>query len=189
MNSTRPNWWTVNIGSGHGLVPSGNKPLSQSIWTQIYMTSLGHNELINEQSVWISIIVNTQIRTTHAVTFRFHNGKVRKTTEMCPGINYLSKSIYEYNKTHVNQSTIHDTFIFIHGGSYLLKPKTSLELVRVQPEIQWDIICICNIVCAPSLQSCLRSCHGWNAPSWRFLSLVLNFLKKHKKCLCIISQN
>ena len=26
MDATRPHWWLVNIGSGNGLVPSGNKP-------------------------------------------------------------------------------------------------------------------------------------------------------------------
>ena len=38
----------VNIGSGNGLVPSGNKPLSEPMLTQIcrHMTSLGHNELV-----------------------------------------------------------------------------------------------------------------------------------------------
>ena len=29
MNASSPYWWEVNIGSGNGLVPSGNKPLSQ----------------------------------------------------------------------------------------------------------------------------------------------------------------
>ena len=42
-------WWSVNIGSGNGLVPSGNKPLPKPMLTQIswrHMVSLGHNELI-----------------------------------------------------------------------------------------------------------------------------------------------
>ena len=29
MNATGPCWWSVNIGSGSGLVPSGNKPLPE----------------------------------------------------------------------------------------------------------------------------------------------------------------
>ena len=33
----------VNIGSGNGLVPSGNKPLPEPMLTQ--MVYLGHNEL------------------------------------------------------------------------------------------------------------------------------------------------
>ena len=40
-------WWSVNIGSGNGLMPSGNKPLPEPMLTQISveMASLGHNEL------------------------------------------------------------------------------------------------------------------------------------------------
>ena len=34
MNVTRLHWW-VNIGSGNGLVPSGNKPLPEPMLTQI----------------------------------------------------------------------------------------------------------------------------------------------------------
>ena len=52
--STEPHWWSVNIGSGNGLVPSGNKPLPESVLTaptshylsQCYhMASLGYDEL------------------------------------------------------------------------------------------------------------------------------------------------
>ena len=42
-------WWSVNIGSGNGLVPSGNKPLPEPMLTQIscrHLASLGPNELI-----------------------------------------------------------------------------------------------------------------------------------------------
>ena len=31
---TGPHWWKVNIGSGNGLVPSGNKPLPEPMLTQ-----------------------------------------------------------------------------------------------------------------------------------------------------------
>ena len=45
---TEPQRWEVNIGSGNGLVPSGNKPLPEPILTQIYvamhMASPGHNK-------------------------------------------------------------------------------------------------------------------------------------------------
>ena len=34
MNSTGPYCWKVNIGSGNGLVPSGNKPLPEPMLTQ-----------------------------------------------------------------------------------------------------------------------------------------------------------
>ena len=35
MNVTRLHWWSVNIGSGNCLVPSGNKPLPEPKLTQI----------------------------------------------------------------------------------------------------------------------------------------------------------
>ena len=39
MIDTRPYLWLVNIGSGNGLVPSGNKPLPEPMLTQIYVVS------------------------------------------------------------------------------------------------------------------------------------------------------
>ena len=49
VNVTGLHWWSVNIGSGNGLVPWGNKPLSEPMLTQIscrHMASLGHNKLM-----------------------------------------------------------------------------------------------------------------------------------------------
>ena len=34
---TAPYWWSVNIVSDNGLVPSGNKPLPESVLTHIYV--------------------------------------------------------------------------------------------------------------------------------------------------------
>ena len=46
VNATRQNWWFVNIGSGNGLVPSGNKPLPETTSTKLDTVSpLGHNGL------------------------------------------------------------------------------------------------------------------------------------------------
>ena len=47
MNVIGLQWWSVNIGSGNGLVPSGNKPLPGPMLTQIcrHMASIDHNEL------------------------------------------------------------------------------------------------------------------------------------------------
>ena len=39
---TEPLWWLVNIGSGNGLVPSGNKPLPEPMLTQIYVARWHH---------------------------------------------------------------------------------------------------------------------------------------------------
>ena len=38
VNAKKPHQWEVNIGSGNGLVPSGNKPLPEPILTQICVT-------------------------------------------------------------------------------------------------------------------------------------------------------
>ena len=42
MNVTGLHWWSVNIGSGNGLVPSGNKPLPEPMLTQISVTICHH---------------------------------------------------------------------------------------------------------------------------------------------------
>ena len=44
MSQDFTQWW-VNFGSGNGLVPSGIKQLPEQMLTQIYVASLGHNEL------------------------------------------------------------------------------------------------------------------------------------------------
>ena len=45
MNITGPFWWWVNIGSGIGLVPSGNQPLPESMLTKIFVTMQRQNSL------------------------------------------------------------------------------------------------------------------------------------------------
>ena len=42
MNGRGPHWWLVNIGSGNGLVPSGNKPLPEPKLTHIYVAIWHH---------------------------------------------------------------------------------------------------------------------------------------------------
>ena len=42
MNVTGLHWWSVNIGSGNGLVPAGNKPLPEQILTEIYVAIWHH---------------------------------------------------------------------------------------------------------------------------------------------------
>ena len=45
VNVTIPHRSSVNIGSGYGLMPSGSKPLPESMLTKFYhMASLGHNQ-------------------------------------------------------------------------------------------------------------------------------------------------
>ena len=42
MNVTGLHWWSVNIGSGNGLVPSGNKPLPEPRSTQFSVAMWRH---------------------------------------------------------------------------------------------------------------------------------------------------
>ena len=42
MNVTGPHWWSVNIGSGNDLVPSGNKQLTGPMLTQIFVAIWRH---------------------------------------------------------------------------------------------------------------------------------------------------
>ena len=48
MNATRPYWWLVNIGSGNGLVPSGNKPLPEPMLTQINVAKCSGINVLND---------------------------------------------------------------------------------------------------------------------------------------------
>ena len=49
---SEPHWWYVNIGSGYGLVPSGNKPLPELMFTQFNLAIWGHSELTD---TWVNI--------------------------------------------------------------------------------------------------------------------------------------
>ena len=42
VNVTEPIWWGAHIGSGDGLVPSGNKPLPEPMLTQTYVAIWRH---------------------------------------------------------------------------------------------------------------------------------------------------
>ena len=72
MNATGPSWRQVNIGSGNGLVPSGDKSLPEpAIWQQAitrisvdqdlrHMASLGPNELRQVTATHLKIAVEFQ---------------------------------------------------------------------------------------------------------------------------------
>ena len=65
MNVTGLRWWSVNIGSGYGLVPSGNKPLPNVTGANVdpdlsrHMALLGHNELKHKAEPYIKHIKAT----------------------------------------------------------------------------------------------------------------------------------
>ena len=70
MNVTGLHWWSVNIGSCNGLVPSGNKPLPEPKLTQISFALWCHlatmcNGLPISQSWHIFIICGQLIKVTH----------------------------------------------------------------------------------------------------------------------------
>ena len=48
--------WKVNIGSGNGLVPSGNKPLPEPILTQIFVAIWRHLVKTKSSKVWSGVI-------------------------------------------------------------------------------------------------------------------------------------
>ena len=50
-NATECHSWEVNIGTGNGLVPSGNKPLHIPMLTEIYVVIWRHNEFILQASL------------------------------------------------------------------------------------------------------------------------------------------
>ena len=59
MNVTGLNLWSVNIGSGNGLVPSGNKPLPEQMLTQIsvaikpqWVKTIGLDMFITELTIF-----------------------------------------------------------------------------------------------------------------------------------------
>ena len=75
MNVTGLHWPSFNIGSGNGLVPSGNKPLPEPMlaMTQIsccHMASLGHNEL-SLIPAWISNHMPSKV--CDRITYPFPN--------------------------------------------------------------------------------------------------------------------
>ena len=52
IDATGPYWWSVNLGSGNGLVPLDNKPLPEPMLTQIYVTStIGMNVIVEETRI------------------------------------------------------------------------------------------------------------------------------------------
>ena len=54
MNATKPNLWEVNIGSGNGLVPSGTKPLTERMLTQISVATWRHWALLRPSyAIWL----------------------------------------------------------------------------------------------------------------------------------------
>ena len=54
MNVTGLHWWPVNIGSGNGLLPSGNKPLPEPMVTQIFVARKGMSFVYLHHSIVVS---------------------------------------------------------------------------------------------------------------------------------------
>ena len=53
LNATRPHWWQVKIGSGNGLVSSGNTPLSQPMFPR----SVSPYDVTRPQWVTVNLIL------------------------------------------------------------------------------------------------------------------------------------
>ena len=56
LNATGLYWWQVNIVSGNGLVPTGNKPLHEPMLTQIYVKG-NHNQYRDRANLTNSAIM------------------------------------------------------------------------------------------------------------------------------------
>ena len=56
INATESQWWYVNIASGDGLLPSGNKPLPESMLTQISFVIDGIR-----MPQWINVVGNAKV--------------------------------------------------------------------------------------------------------------------------------
>ena len=54
VNNAGPHWWKVNIGSGNGLVSSGNKPLPGPMLTEVHDTKRRHlaTERVERNFYW-----------------------------------------------------------------------------------------------------------------------------------------
>ena len=63
FNATEPFWWYVNIDSGNGLMPSGNKPLTEPMMTLIdgITTPQSVNSFTGPSATMISITINGNI--------------------------------------------------------------------------------------------------------------------------------
>ena len=75
-----PHWWQVNIGSGNGLVPSGNKPLPEPMLTQIYVTIWLHQATMsqdicshNDDEVWILFLYTPMLKKVNTACHLFIN--------------------------------------------------------------------------------------------------------------------
>ena len=85
MNAIGPYWWLV-IGSGNGLVPSGNKPLSES---QCWPRSLSPYDVIGPQ--WVNDVT--------WLTLRLKS----------PGTRLLAEQFYLFKLTSKETSNVHIT--------------------------------------------------------------------------------
>ena len=72
MNATKPYWWSVNIGSGNGLVPSGNKPLPEPMLTQIYVVNL---VVTWSNETWLICIQQSNQKDIWQVRLRHHTAR------------------------------------------------------------------------------------------------------------------
>ena len=67
VNATQPHKWEVNLGSGTGLVPSGNKPLTEPMSTQIYVVTGPLYGVTTTQEVKIVTSISNSIHRVYVV--------------------------------------------------------------------------------------------------------------------------
>ena len=80
-NATAHHWWEHNIGSGHGLVPSGTKPLPGLMLTPICIALWHHFATTSQWRCWFNTALNWNIYVCFSIyAFFTHCGKYTYST-------------------------------------------------------------------------------------------------------------
>ena len=61
MNVIGAHWWRVSIGSGNGLVPSGNKPLPETMLTKFYEAMWCHKTTMKSMFKVCGLTLTTSV--------------------------------------------------------------------------------------------------------------------------------
>ena len=94
-------WRSVNIGSGNGLVPSGNKPLPEPMLTQISLVT--RPQWVKRVPAWVGLFISVQ---AYAM-----NDKVSFGT-------YIHKQLYVFSNMSSNTHLLWIIFIVYYNCTY-----------------------------------------------------------------------
>ena len=140
MNATRPHWSLVNIGSGNGLLASWLGAVSQQAitWANVdldpcrLMTSLGHNELRHNGSIFVHWVFNGQLSKNN---WSEKNYKCESSVGFCPKMARQTETCWnEYSTSTwpmLYDSKLHLLHVTTNSTSH-----TSSSSSHVQPHVQ-----------------------------------------------------